>query len=89
MSDSNDATIQFTLIDIDIDIDVGSRLVEALVQHVKRTDQVPIAYNDLLTLGRDMYPKPLTHLPDHCETASKLIFHVCNRSCVYFLADLD
>jgi hypothetical protein len=56
MSDSNDATIQFTM----TDIDVGSRLVEALVQHVKRTDQVPIAYDDLLTLGRNMYPKDAT-----------------------------
>ena len=56
MSDGKDATVQFTL----IDIDVGSRLVEALVQHARSAGGEPIAYEDLLTLGRGMYPKDAT-----------------------------
>jgi hypothetical protein len=56
MSDSKDVMVQFTL----TDIDVGSRLVEALVQHAKSTDGQPITYEDLLTLGRNLYPKDAT-----------------------------
>jgi hypothetical protein len=56
MSDSQNATVQFTL----TDIEVGSRLVEALVHHVKATAAEPIAYGDLLTLGRNLYPKDAT-----------------------------
>jgi hypothetical protein len=53
MSDSNDMKVQFTL----TDIEVGSRLVEALAQHAKSGGGDPIGYEDLLTLGRNMYPK--------------------------------
>jgi len=53
MSGSKDTKVQFT----PTDIEVGSRLVEALVQHAKSTAGSPIAYEDLLTLGRSMYPK--------------------------------
>ncbi|CAH0169073.1 hypothetical protein SRABI118_00946 [Massilia sp. Bi118] len=56
MSGSKDAAVLFTL----TDIDVGSRLVEALVQHAKSTGGKPIAYEDLLTMGRSMYPKDAT-----------------------------
>jgi hypothetical protein len=56
MSDSKGATVQFTL----TDIDVGSRLVEVLVHHVQRTGGDPIAYDDLLTLGRNLFPKDAT-----------------------------
>ena len=53
MAGSIDATVQFTL----TDIEVGSRLVEALVQHAQASAGQPIAHADLLTLGRGMYPK--------------------------------
>jgi hypothetical protein len=56
MADSIDATVQFTL----TDIEVGVRLVEALVQHALASAGQPIAYADLLTLGRGMYPKDAT-----------------------------
>jgi hypothetical protein len=56
MADSIDATVQFTL----TDIEVGSRLVEALVKHVQASGGQPIAYADLLTLARGMYPKDAT-----------------------------
>jgi hypothetical protein len=56
MADSIDATVQFTL----TDIEVGCRLVEALVQHAQASARQPIAYADLLTLGRGMYPKNAT-----------------------------
>ncbi len=53
MSDDKGAPVQFTL----TDIEVGSRLVEALVRHVSGAGAEPITYEDLLTLGRSMYPK--------------------------------
>jgi hypothetical protein len=42
------------------DIDVGARLVEALVRHAAATGGAPIAPADLLTLGRHMYPRDAT-----------------------------
>jgi len=56
MSGDNDATVQFTL----TDIDVGSRLAEALMQHAGSAGGEPIAYDDLLTLARGIYPKDAT-----------------------------
>jgi hypothetical protein len=56
MAGSIDATVQFTL----TDIEVGSRLVEALVRHAQTSAGQPIAHADLLTLGRSMYPKDAT-----------------------------
>jgi hypothetical protein len=56
MSDSNNVSVQFTL----TDIEVGSRLVETLMQYAKSADGQPITYEDLLTLGRNMYPKDAT-----------------------------
>ncbi|MGJ7917846.1 hypothetical protein ACI48D_20495 [Massilia sp. LXY-6] len=56
MSGSSDTTVQFTL----TDIEVGSRLVEALVQHARSAGGASIAHEDLLTLGRNMYPKDVT-----------------------------
>lgn len=53
MADNIDATVQFTL----TDIEVGSRLAEALVEHAQAARGQPIAHADLLTLGRSMYPK--------------------------------
>jgi hypothetical protein len=53
MADSIDPTIRFTL----NDIEVGSRLYGALVQHAKSTQGAPIIYGDLLTLARQIYPK--------------------------------
>lgn len=53
MSDPTAAHIQFTL----TDIDVGCRLVEALMRHARTSDGAPIAYADLLTLGRNLHPK--------------------------------
>ena len=50
---TGDTTVQFTL----TDIDVGSRLYEALMQHAKSTQGAPITYEDLLTLGRQLHPK--------------------------------
>jgi len=52
MSDSSTPSIPLTL----TDIDVGVRLVEALVQHVKAKGPVVIGYADLLERGRIMYP---------------------------------
>ena len=53
MADTGDTTAQFTL----TDIDVGSRLFEALVRHATSTRGAPISHDDLLTLGRQLYPK--------------------------------
>jgi len=53
---TGDTTVQFTL----TDIDVGSRLYEALVQHAIATQGAPISYEDLLTLGRQLHPKDAT-----------------------------
>ena len=53
MSNASHASLPFTL----TDIDVGARLVEVLIEHVKHTGGDPIAYADLLTLGRKLYPK--------------------------------
>ena len=52
MSDSSKPTIPLTV----TDIDVGGRLVEALVQHVQANGPAPIGYADLLERGRIMYP---------------------------------
>jgi hypothetical protein len=43
-----------------IDIEVGARLVEALIRHAMATGGEPIGYADLLTLGRNMYPRDAT-----------------------------
>jgi hypothetical protein len=56
MLDNTDAALRFTL----TDIEVGSRLVDALVRHAKTAHGDPIAYDDLLTLGRALYPKDAT-----------------------------
>jgi hypothetical protein len=56
MADSIDAITQFTL----TDIEVGSRLVEALVRHAQTAAGQPIAHAHLLTLARSMYPKDAT-----------------------------
>ena len=52
MADSFDPTTQLTL----NDIEVGARLVEALLHHVKNNGTVPIAYAELLELGRFLDP---------------------------------
>lgn len=41
------------------DIEVGARVVEALVKHAGATQGAPIAYYDLLRVARIMYPKDL------------------------------
>jgi len=53
MSDNKYNPFQFTL----TDIEVGSLLVKVLAQHAKSGRREPIAHDDLLTLGRNMYPK--------------------------------
>ena len=53
MADTGDTTAQFTL----TDIDVGSRLFDALARHATSTRGAPISHDDLLTLGRQLYPK--------------------------------
>jgi hypothetical protein len=53
MAGDLDATSRFTL----NDIEVGSRLYEALVQHARATQGAPIIYGDLLTLARQIHPK--------------------------------
>lgn len=47
------AAVQFT----GNDIDVGCRIVEALVQQATAGQGAPIAYKDLLTLARSLHPK--------------------------------
>jgi hypothetical protein len=53
MADSIKARIRFTL----NDVEVGSRLYEALVQHAKSTQGAAINYRDLLALAREIHPK--------------------------------
>jgi hypothetical protein len=53
MNDTIDAPIQFTL----NDIEVGSRLYEALVHHARATQGAPIVYGDLLALARSLNPQ--------------------------------
>jgi hypothetical protein len=53
MADAFDPMNQLTLNDIEI----GARLVEALVHHVKKNGSTPIAYAELLELGRFLDPK--------------------------------
>jgi len=53
MADSFEINDQLTL----NDIEVGARLVEALVHHVSRNGAAPLAYPDLLELGRFLDPK--------------------------------
>lgn len=52
MSESSKPGVPFTV----TDIDVGARLVEALVQHVKANGPVPVSYADVLERGRIKYP---------------------------------
>ena len=52
MSDSSRPDIPFTL----TDIDVGARLVEALIAHVRSKGPVPIDYAGVLERARLMYP---------------------------------
>lgn len=49
----SDANIKFTL----NDIEVGSRLYEALVHHARATQGAPIFYGDLLALARSLHPQ--------------------------------
>jgi hypothetical protein len=56
MHDPGDTSTQLTL----TDIDVGSRLYDALVRHATSAQGVPISYEDLLTLGRQLYLKDAT-----------------------------
>jgi hypothetical protein len=56
MPDTGDTTTQLTL----TDIDVGSRLVEALVQHAISAQGAPISHEDLLTLARKLHPRDAT-----------------------------
>jgi hypothetical protein len=53
MADSIGATIRFTLNDVEL----GSRLYEALVQHATSTLGAPIIYSALLALARQIHPK--------------------------------
>jgi hypothetical protein len=53
MADPFDPTTQLTL----NDIEVGARLVEALLHHVEKKGAEPIAYAALLELGRFLDPK--------------------------------
>lgn len=53
MSGSEVEKIVFTLTDIEI----GSRLAEALLRQVQAAGATVIHYADLLTLGRQLYPK--------------------------------
>jgi hypothetical protein len=53
MADSIDAAVRFTL----NDIEVGSRLYGALVQHAKSTQGAPIIYGDVLALARQIHRK--------------------------------
>ena len=47
-----DAPIKFTI----NDIEVGSRLYEALVHHARSTRGAPVFYGDLLALARELQP---------------------------------
>jgi hypothetical protein len=52
MADNDGTPIQFTL----NDIEVGSRLYEALVHHARDRKGMPIIYSDLLALARQLHP---------------------------------
>jgi len=56
MSNSSKPSVQLTA----TDIDVGVRLVEALVRHVEADGPVAIGFADLLERGRLMYPHDAT-----------------------------
>ncbi|HEX9171783.1 MAG TPA: hypothetical protein VF861_03900 [Telluria sp.] len=56
MTVSTDAAVRFTL----TDIEVGSRLFEALAQHAGVAQGAPITYGDLLTLARGLHPRDAT-----------------------------
>jgi hypothetical protein len=56
MTESVDAAPHYTL----TDIEVGSRLVEALILHAQEARGATIAYDDLLTLARTLAPKDAT-----------------------------
>jgi hypothetical protein len=51
-NDTTEAVRPFTL----NDIEVGSRLYEALVHHARATGGAPIIYGDLLALARSLHP---------------------------------
>jgi hypothetical protein len=51
MADQHEAQFTHT------DIEVGARLVEALIRHAVATGGEPIGYADLLTLGRNMHSR--------------------------------
>lgn len=53
MTGSVTTEVQFT----GNDIEVGARVVEALVHHAKAAGAAPIVYKDLLRVARIMYPK--------------------------------
>jgi hypothetical protein len=55
MTGSVTTEVQFT----GNDIEVGARVVEALVHHAKAAGAAPIVYKDLLRVARIMYPKDL------------------------------
>lgn len=56
MTVSTDASIRFTL----TDIDVGLRLFEALAQRARLAQGAPIGYGELLTLARGLHPRDAT-----------------------------
>jgi hypothetical protein len=53
MTVSTDAPLRFTL----NDIEVGSRLFEALAKHAQSAQSAAINYGDLLTLARGLHPR--------------------------------
>jgi hypothetical protein len=54
-NETNEPVRPFTL----NDIEVGSRLYEALVHHARATQGAPIIYGDLLALARSLHPDDL------------------------------
>ena len=57
MADSFDPATPLVLNYTLNDIEIGARLVEALLHHVERNGAAPIAYAELLELGRFLDPK--------------------------------
>ncbi|WP_229260438.1 hypothetical protein [Duganella alba] len=71
MTDSTSIDTRFTL----NDIEVGSRLYEALVRHAQATQGAPIVYGDLLALAKSLHPEdPVVQRAVPVGIGMKLLF---------------
>jgi len=87
MTGSTSIDTRFTL----NDIEVGSRLYEALVRHAQATQGAPIIYGDLLALAKSLHPEdPVVQRAVPIGIGMKLLFveAFCRSHCYPNLACL-